>query len=371
MNEQDSGALAIAAAIDAASVDPQRWPDAMSEIANFLEAEFAALVYEDRASTLLELRYSTRARRDWIAEYLRNHRKLDAARARALSEVGVGRAFSARDFLPDQRFHRSAIFQRWMEPHGLVDVLGAVLHRSAAGVCIFVALRGRKAGPANAEAKARLTALLPALARAAIGEGRGRSLGQGFHLADVFDHLASPVLVVDAQMRVLQSNRSGREMLERHPALALSGGGLVVNDPLARDALERALRPEEPLGAESFAIMLNSGDERCCVMHVLPLPKGGAALFVRSLAPRADNGGAVVAELYGLTARERSVLLAITEVGGVPATARALGLSEGTVKGYLKSIFQKTGAERQADLVKLVLALESPFRKPALEEMPA
>ncbi|MGZ9410137.1 MAG: hypothetical protein ACXW3J_05840 [Methylocystis sp.] len=57
-------------------------------------------------------------------------------------------------------------------------------------------------------------------------------------------------------------------------------------------------------------------------------------------------------------------------MGGVPATARALGLSEGTVKGYLKSIFQKTGATRQADLVKLVLALESPFRAPERHLLP-
>ena len=78
----------------------------------------------------------------------------------------------------------------------------------------------------------------------------------------------------------------------------------------------------------------------------------------------------VAAGVFGLTARESSVLLAIAEVGGVPATARALGLSEGTVKGYLKSIFQKTGATRQADLVKLVLALESPFRAPERHRLP-
>jgi DNA-binding CsgD family transcriptional regulator len=106
-------------------------------------------------------------------------------------------------------------------------------------------------------------------------------------------------------------------------------------------------------------------------MHVLPLPNGLSALFLRRLEPAADDGGAVAAELFGLTARESSVLLAISEIGGVPATARALGLSEGTVKGYLKSIFQKTGATRQADLVKLVLALESPFRAPERQSLPA
>jgi DNA-binding CsgD family transcriptional regulator len=45
----------------------------------------------------------------------------------------------------------------------------------------------------------------------------------------------------------------------------------------------------------------------------------------------------------------------------VPEAADILGLSVGTTKSYLKSVFQKTGATRQADLVKLVAGFSSPF----------
>jgi DNA-binding CsgD family transcriptional regulator len=48
------------------------------------------------------------------------------------------------------------------------------------------------------------------------------------------------------------------------------------------------------------------------------------------------------------------VLLAIVQVGGVPEVAEALGIAETTVKTHLGRLFQKTGADRQADLVKLV-----------------
>jgi DNA-binding CsgD family transcriptional regulator len=143
-----------------------------------------------------------------------------------------------------------------------------------------------------------------------------------------------------------------------------------VRDPHAKEALERALAQIGGADAEAFAIMVKRGESRCCVMHVLPLSKGLSALFMRRLALNSSESGEVAAGVFGLTARESSVLLAIAEVGGVPATARALGLSEGTVKGYLKSIFQKTGATRQADLVKLVLALESPFRAPERHALP-
>ncbi len=368
--EDCAGAVAT---IRAAALDSERWPDALDAIARHLDARFAALIFEDRVSALLELKHSTRAEKAWIVEYLCNHRKLDPVKARALAEIGVGEAFSSRDFLSPEKFRRSGAFERWMAPHGLVDVIGAVLHRSETGVCIFVAFRDARAGEVDAAAIARLNALLPRLAEAIAGAPP--PLDAGTALVDLFDHLAAPVLVVDAGMRIVYANRSGDDMLAEGDALSVLGGALIVRDARARETLERALRLGEERGsaataADALAIMLRSGQARCCVMHVLPLSGGKVALFVRRLALEQFEGG-VASGLYGLTTREGSVLLAIAEVGGVPATARALGLSEGTVKGYLKSIFQKTGATRQADLVKLVLALESPFRTPARDSVPA
>jgi hypothetical protein len=54
------------------------------------------------------------------------------------------------------------------------------------------------------------------------------------------------------------------------------------------------------------------------------------------------------------------VLLAIVDVGGVRETAEALGIAEATVKTHLHRLFGKTGATRQAELVKLVAGFASP-----------
>jgi DNA-binding NarL/FixJ family response regulator len=52
--------------------------------------------------------------------------------------------------------------------------------------------------------------------------------------------------------------------------------------------------------------------------------------------------------------------LAIVEVGGVPEVAEALGIGESTVKTHLGRVYEKTGAHRQADLVKLFAGYTSP-----------
>jgi len=50
------------------------------------------------------------------------------------------------------------------------------------------------------------------------------------------------------------------------------------------------------------------------------------------------------------------------EVGGAPEVAEAFGISVNTVKSHLQRIFSKTGASRQADLVKLLSGFASPFK---------
>jgi DNA-binding CsgD family transcriptional regulator len=58
---------------------------------------------------------------------------------------------------------------------------------------------------------------------------------------------------------------------------------------------------------------------------------------------------------------ELRVLLAIVEVGGVPQVAAALGVADSTIQTHLGRLFEKTGAKRQADLVKLVAGYATPL----------
>ena len=58
---------------------------------------------------------------------------------------------------------------------------------------------------------------------------------------------------------------------------------------------------------------------------------------------------------------ELRVLLAIVEVGGIPEVAAALGVAGTTVKTHVGRLFEKTGATRQADLVRLVAGYAAPL----------
>jgi DNA-binding CsgD family transcriptional regulator len=86
-----------------------------------------------------------------------------------------------------------------------------------------------------------------------------------------------------------------------------------------------------------------------------------AAIFIHALAFDIPSPPEVIARTYHLTPMELRILIAIVEVGGVPAVAAALGMGATTVKTHLRHLYAKTGCRRQADLVKLVAGFASPL----------
>src|SRR5215470_9866885 len=143
----------------------------------------------------------------------------------------------------------------------------------------------------------------------------------------------------------------------------------------------RAIRPDifacagngdVAIGIKGVAVPLNARGGELYVAHVLPLTSGArrragtsykaaAALFVHKAALDTPSPPEAIAKAYRLTPSELRVLLAVVEVGGVPEVADALGIAETTVKTHLGHLYEKTGAARHADLVKLVAGFSNPL----------
>jgi DNA-binding CsgD family transcriptional regulator len=128
--------------------------------------------------------------------------------------------------------------------------------------------------------------------------------------------------------------------------------------------------------------MTRSGDRY--VAHVLPLRSSArrkaacssgasAAIFVHKAAVGGLLPLEAIARQFDLSAAELRVLVLVVEVGGgVQEIAPALGISEPTVKTHLRRLFEKTGAKRQADLVRLVAGYSSPLLgQPEAKAVPA
>lgn len=187
--------------------------------------------------------------------------------------------------------------------------------------------------------------------------------------ADALDCLDAGLFLIDRSGCIVHANASARAMLDRRSVLRVTDGKLVACETSTAQALQAILAGSR-LHSGWIALPLPAPDGEHCVAHVLPPAcasrghagkRAIAALLVHKVAIELPSLPEAIAALYGLTPREVRVLLAIVEVGGVPETAEALGIGEATVKTHLHRLFGKTGATRQADLVKLVAGFASPF----------
>jgi DNA-binding NarL/FixJ family response regulator len=190
-------------------------------------------------------------------------------------------------------------------------------------------------------------------------------------LADALDGLGAALFVVEATGRIVHANASGHAMLRERLVLRAAEGRLVACKAPAASALKAIMAKAACPDASPAALPLSAGDGEHYVAHLLPLASGTrrsgagygavAAVFVHKAAIEAHWHPEIMAELYNLTRSEVRVLLAIVEVGGVAEAAQALGVAEATVKTHLHRLFGKTGASRQADLVKLVAGFSNPL----------
>jgi DNA-binding CsgD family transcriptional regulator len=237
--------------------------------------------------------------------------------------------------------------------------------------------RNEREGLADEPSRERLRLLVPHLRRAVlIGKLIEFKTAQAATLADALDGLSAATLFVDSSGRITHANAAGLAMIADGDVLHASLGRLVASDPevdrALRDIFRAAAIGDAAVGARGVAVPLVGRDGERYVAHVLPLTSSArrgagvsyaaaAALFVQKATLATRSPPEVIAKTYRLTPMELRVLLAIVEVGGAPQVAETLGIGEGTVKTHLKRLYEKTGARRQADLVKLFAGYASPL----------
>lgn len=172
---------------------------------------------------------------------------------------------------------------------------------------------------------------------------------------------------------LLELDRQRRRAEIAEEALAAIGVGQALLDydrrtisgtlPIPGAALARARAPTK--GEPTVIPAAVAGD--CDLLlrsapsteALLALP-GATVALIRG-ASAAPPDASVLAMLYGLSASEAALALAISEGAELVPAGAALGLTVETTRNYSKRIFAKTGTRGQADLVRLVLTGIAPF----------
>ena len=101
-----------------------------------------------------------------------------------------------------------------------------------------------------------------------------------------------------------------------------------------------------------------------------------AVAFISDPDNRAQTWREVLRNVYGLTDAEADVAFLVLGGARIKEIARHRGVSLNTVRTHLKHIFDKTNAQSQADLVRVLLSgapglLRVPRATPGGDDLPA
>jgi DNA-binding CsgD family transcriptional regulator len=358
-----------------AALDPALWTDVLASITDFVGGQAGGLLSKDSVSKLGNAFYHVGVDPHYMQIYTETYVKFDPMAT--LPFFDVEQVVSTPDLVPYDEFCQGRFFREWAEPQNFVDAANAVLEKSVTSCAYISIMRSKKSGMVDDAMRRRMALVIPHVRRAVlIGKVIDLKQGEAASFADTLDGLGAGLFLVDANGRIVHANAAAHVILGAGDVLRAVGGRLVADDAQVdqslRETFAAADNGDADIGIKGIALPLTAHDGERYVAHVLPLTAGArrrtgagyaaaAALFVRRAALETPSPPEVIAKTYKLTPTELRVLLAIVEVGGVPEVATALGVADTTVKTHLGRVFQKTGATRQADLVKLVAGFSNPF----------
>ncbi len=361
-----------------AAVDPALWPSVLLQTCMFAGAERAILIHEDALEPRDSMFYISGPDPEWYQLYLDTYMMINPARLATGSRVQPGDVVLTSDYMSRREYSRTRFSREFLSMRTLIDLATAILDATPTSFTVLGLLRSEEQGFADAEVRRRLALVAPHFRRAVtLGALFEQRKMEADILTRTLDALRAGVFILSDEAEVVHANSSALEMLAGERGFRVGDGKLIPHDVSARAALAEALSAAsggaEALARTDLSILFRTGEESGLIGTLMALDKGErrqlalrhravAALCLRETSFAAPVPSPAVAELYGLTRREMTVLTTIIENAGVPETAGILGLSEGTVRSHLKAIFRKTGATRQTDLIKLVAGAASPFQ---------
>jgi DNA-binding CsgD family transcriptional regulator len=189
------------------------------------------------------------------------------------------------------------------------------------------------------------------------------------------ESLTVPILLVDAERRLIHANPAGWELLNRSDPLHVWNGYIgstvsAVTSALGA-AVNQAANDESQIGRKGLGIPVRRLDGSVGALHILPFRKrrtaldrnadAVAAVFVAQIDTPFVAPTEMIAALFGLTPAEARVFDSLVSGNSVLETALAQNVQRSTIKTHLLRLYAKIGVRRQADLLQVAASLRIPI----------
>lgn len=364
--------LVIGQIYDAAT-DPSMWPIALRAILRFVGNSGTHLWLMDRNTGLVSHSIHVGMPDQLMKEYNGDIIKECPRYAHACAHPDQTFLYDYQHI--EERDIDSNEYYHWLQTTGdtIRYYLGGRI-RTVDGVEGFQSLAFRKSeGHASTEHMERFSILLPHVQRAIdIGQQLGTWKCLAEMTAEVLDRLSHGVILLDGKQQVLKVNSCAEQMLRRQSPISIHQGRLAAREPSIQRELQRLIGQcvaTSRLEGTSVGGLINMPyGQDGAAMHVLVCPMRMAAgrldvrppaavVFLHDPMAAVNIDEQTIRGGFGLTVAESRLAALLVAGSSIQQASSQLELSPNTVRTQLKSIFAKTGVNRQAELLRALLPL--------------
>lgn len=184
----------------------------------------------------------------------------------------------------------------------------------------------------------------------------------------IFNHLRTGIILLDADATIVFANQPAQQLMQQEQSLLNRKGCLHIADTDIDKRIKQALaawQHGQPHDSETLLLNKDDAAKQVAVLSrtsevsgllTMHIPASAiAALFVSYSGEISDSGNQRLIRLYGLTRVEADVTCRLASGQTIDDIAAIRQSKPQTIRTYLKSIYAKTGAKRQSDLIALVL----------------
>ena len=284
----------------------------------------------------------------------------------------AGQVVSADQVLGQEAWLADDFYQSYLQPLDLRYVLVANLRTDAGMHCALFACRGHAAADFDAAERALIELLRPHLQQAVDLHSTVDELdSERLLYAATIDRLLVGTAILDEAGKVMRSNQAAQRLFAARDGLEcrqerLQAYSAQDNRDLHK-AVQTVLQHRQQGRDESVEVLTLSRPTGEVPLNLLLRPialnyqgQGNArrqavAGFIRDPSDSPQASRSLLRSLFQLTRTETEVAMLMMDGLTLDESAERLCLSRNTVRAHLRGVFAKTGATRQAQLVKTLL----------------
>lgn len=360
---QSDALMAAISRIHAAGLDAEKWPDALSLVANVIGGHGASLEFVERPSLSHRAMYAHGL--PAVGAYLQHYAPM-CPRLPYAARQPAGTVQYDAQYIDDAAMDANPFFMEFLADYDMRYFVGGVVANSPHEVVLTGVQLSPKPGHPSA-AKIKLMALLlPYIQQATDVMRRLGTLSNAQHaLERTLDWLADGVLMLAADGAVRYANVAAQEILRASDGIAVRHGAVEF----------RSIDATAHFGVALQAVgRLRDADATSTSADFMVERRSGAppySISVRPLLAKSDAGDSVVAlmfihdpllrntaamdllrQAFGLTPAEAETANALRSGLSPDGYARSRQLSTNTVYTHIRRIKEKTGCTRMAELIR-------------------